>query len=254
MQKLTRKHFTFHSTPFNSTKGCQAYGFTGFFCGIVSITTLALMSFVRYISVCKPDLKLVVSRYTSVLIISTYFYGCLWAFPPILGWGDYGIEPHGTSCTLKWTGNRSFVTLMLITCIALPVIIMNICYGLVWNYLRKNTKGLKKWTTGNMNWKKRECYLIKITFTMCCAFMGTWTPYACAYGSDKAIPIRVTLTAILLAKLATVINPLVYFMLNKKFSPYIREYLRITWRTIQFSSTIEERDRQYKTSVSPDVL
>lgn len=89
--------------------------------------------------------------------------------------------------------------------------------------------------------------------------MGTWTPYAVvslwsAYGSDKAIPIRVTLTAVLLAKLATVINPLVYFMLNKKFSPYVRECLRITWRTIQFSSTMEERDRQYKASVSPDVL
>lgn len=112
--------------------------------------------------------ELTLSRYTSVLIISTYLYGCLWAFPPIIGWGDYGIEPHGTSCTLKWTGNRSFVTLMLVTCIALPVLIMNICYGLVWDYLKKNTKSLKKWSTGKLNWKKRECYLIKVRLRSFC--------------------------------------------------------------------------------------
>ncbi|KAK3083985.1 hypothetical protein FSP39_006294, partial [Pinctada imbricata] len=35
--------------------GCQAYGFMGFFCGVVSISTLAMMSFSRYINVCKMN-------------------------------------------------------------------------------------------------------------------------------------------------------------------------------------------------------
>lgn len=35
--------------------GCRIYGCLGFFCGVVSISTLALMSFSRYIHVCKSS-------------------------------------------------------------------------------------------------------------------------------------------------------------------------------------------------------
>lgn len=79
---------------------------------------------------------------------------------------------------------------------------------------------------------------------MCCAFMGTWTPYAVvsfwsAYGSEKTIPIRVTLTAVLLAKLASVLNPFIYFLMNRKFSPHVKAYLMKTFRSVQFNSEIQ---------------
>ncbi|VDI79530.1 Hypothetical predicted protein [Mytilus galloprovincialis] len=34
---------------------CATYGFTGFFCGVVSISTLAAISLARYVQVCRTD-------------------------------------------------------------------------------------------------------------------------------------------------------------------------------------------------------
>ncbi|XP_052074030.1 opsin-5-like [Mytilus californianus] len=34
---------------------CATYGFTGFFCGVVSISTLAAISLARYVQVCRKN-------------------------------------------------------------------------------------------------------------------------------------------------------------------------------------------------------
>ncbi|XP_022346175.1 visual pigment-like receptor peropsin [Crassostrea virginica] len=225
----------FHRWKFGSG-GCKAYGCLGFFCGVVSISTLALMSFSRYVHVCKNSKSSSLSKYTKFFIIGSYVYACLWASLPLLGWGEYGVEPYGTSCTLKWTSDKEFVTLMLISCIILPVFVMKYCYGGVYLYLRRHCKKFRtdRSKTGN-NIRKREEYLIKMAFMMCCAFMLTWTPYAvvsfwAAYGEPKSIPVRLTLASVLIAKTSTIWNPLIYFVLNKKFKPHIRLCLRTFFR------------------------
>lgn len=75
----------------------------------------------------------------------------------------------------------------------------------------------------------------QMAFMMCCAFMLTWTPYAvvsfwAAYGEPKSIPVRLTLASVLIAKTSTIWNPLIYFVLNKKFKPHIRLCLRTFFR------------------------
>lgn len=68
-----------------------------------------------------------------------------------------------------------------------------------------------------------------MTLTMCIGFVGLWSPYAVvslwtAYGCKGEVPVRITLIAVLFAKLSTVVNPLIYFMLNKKFRPILKKY------------------------------
>ncbi|XP_052717103.1 opsin-5-like [Crassostrea angulata] len=216
--------------------GCRIYGCLGFFCGVVSISTLALMSFSRYIHVCKSSKSPFFSKHTNFFIIGSYVYACAWASFPMLGWGEYGVEAYGTSCTLKWTENRGFVTLMLISCIIFPVIIMKFCYGGVYLYLRRHCKAFRTDRSKmGINVRKREGYLIKMAFMMCCAFMLTWTPYAvvsfwAAYGDPNSIPVRLTLVSVLIAKTSTIWNPLIYFVLNKKFRPHIRFCLQNLFR------------------------
>lgn len=107
------------------------------------------------------------SKYTKFFIIGSYVYACLWASLPLLGWGEYGVEPYGTSCTLKWTSDKEFVTLMLISCIILPVFVMKYCYGGVYLYLRRHCKKFRtdRSKTGN-NIRKREEYLIKVSMEL----------------------------------------------------------------------------------------
>lgn len=75
----------------------------------------------------------------------------------------------------------------------------------------------------------------QMAFMMCCAFMLTWTPYAvvsfwAAYGDPNSIPVRLTLVSVLIAKTSTIWNPLIYFVLNKKFRPHIRFCLQNLFR------------------------
>jgi len=65
---------------------------------------------------------------------------------------------------------------------------------------------------------------------MCWAFLFSWMPYAVvsmwtAYGNGKTVPIRLTVFAVLTAKSSTVINPVIYFLLSKKFRPMLLKTL-----------------------------
>ncbi|WAR28603.1 OPN5-like protein [Mya arenaria] len=70
--------------------------------------------------------------------------------------------------------------------------------------------------------------ILVITFAMCLAFLGCWMPYAvvsmwAAYGNPDLIPLKFTLVAVLIAKSSIVINPVIYFLLSRKFRPMLRE-------------------------------
>ena len=112
---------------------------------------------------CFPLAASFISQHTWAFILSSYVYASIWAFTPVLGWGSYGVEPYGTSCTIQWNRSKGFVTLMLLLCILLPVVIMKCCYGSVYVYLRKNRKSFKQpRSRASSNIKKREGYLLKV--------------------------------------------------------------------------------------------
>ena len=67
---------------------------------------------------------------------------------------------------------------------------------------------------------------------MCWGFLVSWMPYAvvsiwAAYGDPSILPIRITLVAVLLAKSSTVVNPIIYFLLSKKFRPLLSETINL---------------------------
>ncbi|XP_025091580.1 opsin-5-like [Pomacea canaliculata] len=90
---------------------CTINGFLGFFFGIADIFTLSLLSFSRFLCVCCPTSvfcftrKRVLASIIGVIVMSTF-----WATCPLFGWGDYDVEPFGTSCTLKWSSTDRWVS------------------------------------------------------------------------------------------------------------------------------------------------
>ena len=91
-----------------------------------------------------------------------------------------------------------------------------------------------------------------MTFAMCWGFLISWMPYAvvsmmAAYGASSILPIRAVLVSVLLAKSSTWVNPVIYFLLNKKFRPmFIRTvYARHLYRS---TVTIEVNGQADKTS------
>ncbi|XP_076080013.1 opsin-5-like [Mytilus galloprovincialis] len=208
---------------------CAAYGFICFFCGVVSITTLAVISYVRYLKVCGVKRGDTILLHPKTSLIGIYCYASFWALLPIFRVGAYGPEPYGTSCTLAWKGYPVFVTFFLFGCVLLPVVIMNLSYAkIIWTSKMAQRRVSVEARKSGPALKKRDAFLIKMTFCMCVAFVGLWCPYAVvslwtAYGGEGEVPVRLTLFAVLLAKLSTVVNPILYFMLNKKFRPFLKK-------------------------------
>lgn len=61
---------------------------------------------------------------------------------------------------------------------------------------------------------------------MCFGFLLSWMPYAIvslwsAYVGIRSIPMRIRVISVLLARTSTVTNPIIYFLMSKKFRPLL---------------------------------
>lgn len=67
-----------------------------------------------------------------ILCLWTWLYALIWALFPILGWGRYGPEPFGLSCSLAWGQMKhegfSFVISLFSMNLLMPSIIIIFCY------------------------------------------------------------------------------------------------------------------------------
>ena len=88
-------------------------------------------------------------RNVKLLVVGTWLYALLWATFPFAGWGKYGPEPFGLSCTLAWADMRnvphgvSFVVSMFSMNLAIPAIIIISCYAGIVLRLRMTFKSVK---------------------------------------------------------------------------------------------------------------
>lgn len=71
-------------------------------------------------------------RKVKLLCACTWLYALAWAAFPFLGWGRYGPEPYGLSCSLAWGQMKhegfSFVVSMFSLNLVLPCVIIAGCY------------------------------------------------------------------------------------------------------------------------------
>lgn len=71
-------------------------------------------------------------RTIQVMLAGTWLYALLWAVFPLIGWGAYGPEPFGLSCTLAWAEMKeqspSFVISIFAMNLAIPAIIIVCSY------------------------------------------------------------------------------------------------------------------------------
>lgn len=74
-------------------------------------------------------------RNAKILVATTWLYALLWALFPLIGWGKYGPESFGLSCTLAWRDmkehSQSFVITIFLMNLILPAIIIISCYSAI---------------------------------------------------------------------------------------------------------------------------
>ncbi|XP_040907044.1 pinopsin-like [Toxotes jaculatrix] len=206
--------------------GCRWYGFSNALFGIVSLVSLSLLSFERY-SVVLRSTQSDSSQYRRArfAVAASWIYSLVWTLPPLLGWSSYGPEGPGTTCSVQWhqrsAPSRSYISCLFVFCLLLPLLLMLFCYGRILLAVREVTtqfSGINRTTA-----EQREGRILLMVVSMVTGYLLCWMPYGVvamlsSFGRPGMVPPAASLIPSLLAKTSTVLNPVIYVLLNNQFS------------------------------------
>uniref|UniRef100_A0A3Q3J3X3 G-protein coupled receptors family 1 profile domain-containing protein n=1 Tax=Monopterus albus TaxID=43700 RepID=A0A3Q3J3X3_MONAL len=200
--------------------GCNWYGFINSCFGIVSLISLVILSYDRYSTLTVYNQHMLNYRKPLLAVVATWLYSLFWTVPPLLGWSSYSAEGAGTSCSVSWTAqtvqSHAYIICLFIFCLGLPVLVMIYCYGrLLWAV--KKVGKIRKTAA-----RRREYHMLFMVLTAVACYLLCWTPYGviammATFGPPNIISPVASVVPSLLAKSSTVINPLIYILMNKQF-------------------------------------
>ncbi|XP_048063586.1 opsin 8, group member b [Megalobrama amblycephala] len=212
---------------------CVYYGLMGFFFGAASMMTLTIMAIVRFVvslTLQSPKEK-ISKRNAKILVVSTWLYALLWAIFPLIGWGKYGPEPFGLSCTLAWRDmkehSQSFVITIFLMNLIFPAIIIMSCYSGIALKLYVTYKSMDD-SNRIPNMIKMQRRLMAIAVLISIGYVGSWAPYGIVslwsiYRPGDSISPEVSMLPCLFAKTSTVYNPFIYYIFSKTFKREINQ-------------------------------
>ncbi|TNN04345.1 hypothetical protein fugu_001374 [Takifugu bimaculatus] len=200
--------------------GCSWYGFINSCFGIVSLISLVILSYDRYSTLTVYNKQGINYRKPLLAVGGTWLYSLFWTVPPLLGWSSYGIEGAGTSCSVSWTvqtaQSHAYIICLFTFCLGIPILVMIYCYSrLLWAV--KQVGRIRKTAA-----RKREYHILFMVVTTAACYLVCWMPYGvvammATFGPPNIISPVASVVPSLLAKSSTVINPLIYILMNKQF-------------------------------------
>ncbi|XP_071395352.1 teleost multiple tissue opsin 2b [Centroberyx affinis] len=200
--------------------GCSWYGFINSCFGIVSLISLVILSYDRYSTLTVYNKRGPDYRKPLLAVGGAWLYSLLWTVPPLLGWSSYGIEGAGTSCSVTWkvrtAQSHAYIICLFIFCLGLPILVMVYCYSrLLWAV--KQVGKIRKTAA-----RQREFHILFMVLTTVVCYLLCWMPYGvvamiATFGPPDIISPVASVVPSLLAKSSTVINPLIYILMNKQF-------------------------------------
>uniref|UniRef100_A0A8D0HLU6 G-protein coupled receptors family 1 profile domain-containing protein n=1 Tax=Sphenodon punctatus TaxID=8508 RepID=A0A8D0HLU6_SPHPU len=219
---------------------CIYYALMGFLFGVSSIMTLCVMAVIRFLvtTSSKTNSNKISRNIILISITLIWLYSLLWAILPLLGWGYYGTEPFGISCTIAWnefhnsSNGSSFIISMFVLCTILPALTITTCYlGIAWK-VHKTYQAIQNFDR-IPNVAKLEKKLTLMAVLVSVGFLGAWAPYAVVsfwsiFKSSSSIPAVVALLPCLFAKSSTAYNPFIYYIFSKTFRCEIKQ-LQCCW-------------------------
>ncbi|KAG7271564.1 hypothetical protein CRUP_027838 [Coryphaenoides rupestris] len=96
----------------------------------------------------QPAGQWIERRHMFLYIGLVWLYTVFWASLPTLGFGSYGPEPHGTSCTVNWwrirssLSDRIYIFLILTLCFGVPAITIITSYTTILLMVYRSTRAL----------------------------------------------------------------------------------------------------------------
>ncbi|XP_068036387.1 pinopsin-like [Anomalospiza imberbis] len=205
---------------------CRWYGFVNSCFGVVSLISLAVLSYERYSTLTLCHKRSNDFRKALLAVGVSWIYSLVWTVPPLLGWSSYGVEGAGTSCSVRWSSesaeSTSYIVCLFIFCLVVPVMVMMYCYGRLL-YAVKQVGKIHKNAA-----RKREYHVLFMVMTTVICYLVCWIPYGviallATFGKPGAVTPVTSIIPSILAKSSTVCNPIIYILMNKQFYKCFRQ-------------------------------
>uniref|UniRef100_A0A3B4UE57 Opsin 9 n=1 Tax=Seriola dumerili TaxID=41447 RepID=A0A3B4UE57_SERDU len=181
-----------HAWVFGET-GCLLYGIQGFVFGIGSLLTTCLISLDRCLKICCLRYQWIERRHASLSIALVWVYTLFWASLPALGFGSYGPEPYGTSCTIDWRmrvspKDRLYIFLILALCLGFPMLTIFTSYLAILLTVYRSNRTLASIPSSSVSHTSKDLRLAKMAAVVCSTFLLAWMPYATVSLISALIP------------------------------------------------------------------
>ena len=219
--------------------GCIAYAFLVSWCGLVSITHLSVLAYSRYETIAFTRKKLISKTNIVYVVIALWLYAFVFAIAPVAGWSRYSLEGIGSSCSVEWTtsgvNSVSYIISLFLCCFVLPIAVILFSYCNFYKALKRMTRASSiTWGSRSVLSKQTaetERKMAAVFIIMVVAFLIAWCPYSVVAlisvcGKVWSGPIAATLPAYF-AKLSSLYNPVIYFLLYKRFRRKVFHLLRV---------------------------
>ncbi|XP_007883754.2 opsin-5-like [Callorhinchus milii] len=210
-------------------QACMYYGFCSMLFGICSLTNLTVLSTVCCMKVCFPAYG---NRFTPeharLLIGCVWGYASIFAISPLAEWGQYGPEPYGTACCIKWAAADteskavSYIIALFVFCYIFPSVIIIASYALILLTVKGSRRAVQQHMSAQTNTSNIHSLIVKMSVAVCIGFLIAWTPYAfiamwAVFGSTESVPPLAFALAAAFAKSSTLYNPLIYLLFKPNF-------------------------------------
>nr|AMB42892.1 short wavelength sensitive 1 opsin [Choerodon fasciatus] len=210
---------------------CAMESAMGSIAALVTAWSLAVLSFERYLVICKPFGAFKFgSNHALAAVAFTWFMGIGCAIPPFFGWSRYIPEGLGCSCGPDWyTHNEeyhcdSYTNFLMVTCFFAPLGIIIFSYSQLLSALR----AVAAQQTESASTQKAEQEVSRMIVVMVGSYVTCYGPYAFAaayfaYMPEGGKDYRLVTIPAFFSKSACVYNPLIYAFMNKQFHGAIME-------------------------------
>ncbi|XP_076814525.1 pinopsin-like [Clavelina lepadiformis] len=201
---------------------CQFAGYTVSIFSIVSLLSISVMAFERFVVICKPFGPRQIGHKDALLGIAfTWVWSTVWNTPSLVLWDGYVPEGVGTSCGPNWftkdERERTYLVIYFNTCFFIPLTVIILCYGKMIAFLRRfnRNSSLPENT-------RADTQVAKMVILMVVAFLLAWSPYAGfamynVFNPDSQMDFALGSIPAYFAKSAFIYNPLIYVGLNRQF-------------------------------------
>uniref|UniRef100_A0A672Z1K4 Opsin 1 (cone pigments), short-wave-sensitive 2 n=1 Tax=Sphaeramia orbicularis TaxID=375764 RepID=A0A672Z1K4_9TELE len=211
---------------------CKIEGFLVTLGGMVSLWSLAVIAFERWLVICKPLGNFIFKPDHALgCCVCTWIIALIASAPPLCGWSRYIPEGLQCSCGPDWYttnnkyNNESYVMFLFCFCFAVPLSTIFCSSVLLW-FLQQAARAQAE----SASTQKAEKEVTRMVVVMVLGFLVCWLPYASfalwiVNNRGQSFDLRFATIPSVFSKSSAVYNPVIYILLNKQFRSCMKKML-----------------------------